>query len=105
MSCIKSVMYSILLNGVPISNIKPSRGLRQGDLLSPYLFLACAMGLQGLLHKAESNDLIKGVSIYRNDPRVSHIFFADDSVLFCYAKESKCQVILDVLSVYEKGLG
>lgn len=65
----------------------------------------CAIGLQGLLHKAESEGLIRGVLICRSGPRVSHLFFADDSVVFCRAKESECQVILDILSVYEKGLG
>ncbi|KAL0009439.1 hypothetical protein SO802_010941 [Lithocarpus litseifolius] len=96
MSCIKSVSYSVLLNGVLGRTIKPSRGLRQGDPLSPYLFLICAMGLQGLLHKAESNGAIRGVSICRNGPRVSHLFFDDDSVLFYRAKESECQVFSEV---------
>ncbi|XP_030973764.1 uncharacterized protein LOC115993913 [Quercus lobata] len=68
MSCVKSISYSVLLNGVLGSTIKPSRGLRQGDPLSPYLFLVCAMGLQGLLHKAEYEGLIRGVSICRNGP-------------------------------------
>ena len=68
MSCVTSVSYSVLLNGEPTGNIKPSRGLHQGDPLSPYLFLICAMGLQGLLHKAESEGHLKGVSICRNGP-------------------------------------
>ena len=90
MSCIKTVSYSVLLNEVPGRTIKPSRGLRQGDLLSPNLFLLYAMGLQGLLHKAEFDGVIRGVSICRNGPRVSHLFFADDNVLFCRAKEAEC---------------
>ena len=105
MSCIKTVSFSAIINGVPIGHIIPSRGLRQGDPLFPYLFLICAMGLQGLIHKAESDGLLRGVSICGNGPRVSHLFFADDSVLFCQAKESDCQVILDILSTYEKGSG
>ena len=47
-----------------------------------------ANGLQGLLRNAETEGTIKGVSICKNGPRVSHLFFANDSVLFCHAKES-----------------
>jgi len=95
MSYLTSVSYAILLNGQPMGDIKPTRGLRQGDHLSPYLFLLCAMG-QGLLKKAEANGDIRGVSICRNGPRVSHLFFADNSVLFCQAKEEECHKILDL---------
>lgn len=105
MSCISSVSYSVLLNVQPVGNIKPSRGLRQCDPLSPYLFLICAMGLQSLLTKAEVEGHIRGVAICRNGPKISHLFFADDSVLFCSAKEAKCQKILDILSIYERGTG
>ena len=45
------------------------------------------------------------MAICRNGPRVSHLFVADDSVLFCRAMEAECQRILDVLAVYERGLG
>ena len=48
---------------------------------------------------------INGVSICRNGPKVSHLFFADDSVLFCRAKEEECQTILDLLAIYERGWG
>lgn len=105
MLCIKLVSYFVLFNGEPVGNIKPSRGLKQGNPLSLYLFLLCAIGLQGMLHKAETDGSIRGVSICRNGPWVSHLFFADDSVLFCRAKESECQVILDILSIYERGSG
>ena len=105
MSCLNSVSYFVLLNGQPIGNIKPSRGLRQGDPLSPYLFLMCAMGLQSLIHKVKVEGLIQGVSICRNGPRVSHLFFVDDSVLFCRAKEEEYQKILDILAIYQRGSG
>ena len=67
------------------------------------MFLLCAIGLQGLLYKAKYDGSIKGVSICKNGPQVSHLFFVDDSVLFCHVKEAKCQVILDILAIYEKG--
>ena len=105
MSCISTMSYSVLLTGQPVGNIKPSRCLRQGDPLSPYLFLMCGMGLQSLLNKAEVEGHIRGVAICRNGPKVSHLFFADDSVLFCSAKEAECQKILDILATYERGSG
>ncbi|XP_075633790.1 uncharacterized protein LOC142606301 [Castanea sativa] len=75
---------------IPVGYIKPERGLHQGDPLSPYLFLMCAMGLQSLLHKVEVEGHIQGVAICRNGQR---------------AKDEECQKILDMLALYEKGLG
>jgi len=54
MNCVTSVIYSIRINDVPHGRITPSRGLRQGDPLSPYLFLLCAKSLSALIHNAAS---------------------------------------------------
>ena len=51
------------------------------------------------------NGEINGVSICRNGPKASHLFFVDDSVLFCWAKEEECQTILVLLATYECGSG
>ncbi|XP_030958481.1 uncharacterized protein LOC115980358 [Quercus lobata] len=58
MECITTVSYSILVNGEPKDVIVPSRGLRQGDPLSPYLFLFCAEGLNALLQNAANEGMI-----------------------------------------------
>jgi hypothetical protein len=80
MECIRTVQYSILLDGVPKGYIIPSRGLRQGDPLSPYLFLLCAEGLSALLKKSSLVGRLKGLQTSRLGPWVSHLFFADDSL-------------------------
>jgi hypothetical protein len=103
--CISSVSYSILINGEPHGNIHPSRGLRQGDPLSPYLFLLCAEGLHSLIKKAESNGDMQGVSLCRGGPKITHLFFADDSLLFTKATTTACEKILSILRQYEEASG
>ena len=83
-SCVQSISYSVLLNGQPVRNIKPSRGLCQADPLSLYLFLLCVMGLQCLLQKAVVNSSIKGVAICRNGPRISLFFLCVQMIVFYF---------------------
>lgn len=72
MQCISSVSYAIRVSGKPSGHIIPSRGLRQGDPFSPYLFLICAEGLSTLIKKAAVDGLLVGVSVCRGGPCLSH---------------------------------
>ena len=103
--CVSTVSYSVIKDGQPHGYFKPNRGLRQGDPLSPYLFLLCAEGLSFLLHKAEQNSTIQGLKISIRSPSINHLLFADDSLLFSKASPSHCSNILNVLQDYEKYSG
>ena len=105
MECVKSVSYSILVNGEPKGHIVPTRGIRQGDPLSPYLFLICSKGLNGLIEHAVENKHIEGVSLCRNGPKISHIFFVDDSLLFCRVRVGDVKKIQEILGKYERASG
>ena len=105
MECITIVSYSILIYGEPSHIIDCSRGLRQGDPLSPYLFLLCIESLHGLFTKAVASSGIRGISICRNGPRLTHLFFVDDSLLFCRASVQECIHIQNLLSTYEEASG
>ena len=105
MECIKSVTYSVLINGEPKGHIIPTRGIRQGDPLSPYLFLLCSEGLTSLIEQAVSERHIEGFSLCKNGPKVSHLFFADDSLLFCRARVEDVIKIQEILEKYEVASG
>jgi len=73
--------------------------------LSTFLFLLCTEGLTGLLNRAAHQGHIKGYSLCRNSPRLTHLLFADDSLLFCRFTIEECHRVLDILDVYGKCLG
>ena len=105
MACITTASYSVLINGEPHGHITPSRGLRQGDPLSPYLFLMCTEGLHGLINKVVTQGDIRRISISRNGPKLTHLLFADDSLIFSRATENECQTLLNILAKYECASG
>ncbi|KAK2659426.1 hypothetical protein Ddye_005959 [Dipteronia dyeriana] len=86
MSCVSSVSFSFLVNGEVCGMVKPSRRLRQGDLLSPYLFLLCVEGLSSLVHRTVSCGELTGVRCGQTGPFILYLFFVDDSLLFACAK-------------------
>ena len=74
------------MNGEPHGDIKPTRGLRQGNPLSPYLFRLMSEGLNSLIQQAGAAGDIRGFSHCCNGPRISHLFFVDNTLLFCRAE-------------------
>ena len=101
MEYVTIVSYSILVNGEPKGLIKPSRGLHQGDPLSPYLFIFCVEGLNALLRQAAATDDIHRFSLCRNGPKLTHLFFADNCLIFCRSTLEECAKIQELLAVYE----
>lgn len=82
MKCVRTVTHKIKVNDKYTETSQPRRGLHQGDPLSPYLFSICVEGLSVLLEDAERRCLIEGVRICHGAPRINHLFFADDSLIF-----------------------
>jgi hypothetical protein len=92
--------FSFIINDEIHGSLKPTRGLRQGDPLSPYLFLICAEGLSRLLYNAETTADIAGFRCSMHGPKITHLLFADDSMVFTKASVRDCQSIKSVLSLY-----
>jgi len=89
--CIELVDYSVIVNNEPVGPIILGRGLRQGDPLSPYLFIMCAEGLSSLIRDAEDRGTISGTRICRGAPAISHLLFVDD-FFFYFSEQMKAKL-------------
>ena len=105
MQCVSSVTYSFLINGSPRGRVKPSRGIRQGDPLSPYIFIMCSEVLSGLCNKAQEEGALKGIRIARGCTRLNHLLFADDTMFFIRASKESTKTLRRVLQRYESASG
>ncbi|XP_074315228.1 uncharacterized protein LOC141651412 [Silene latifolia] len=105
MDCVSSVTFSVLINGGPSRDFRPSRGLRQGDPLSPYLFLLCAEALSNMMRRAVENNTIHGIRVSPTAPAISHLLFADDSIFFVRATVEEAEAVNGILRRYETASG
>ncbi|CAL2258640.1 unnamed protein product [Prunus armeniaca] len=105
MDCITTTTFSVLWKGTPLGHIMPQRGLRQGCPLSPYLFLLCTEGFSCLLHGAERKGDLIGIQVARGAPSVTHLLFANDSILFVKATQEACRSLETLFQTYEEVLG
>lgn len=100
MGCVSSVKYQVLINGTPYGEITPSRGLRQGDPLSPYLFVVCTEVLVQMLKTAERKQQITGLKVARGALAVSHLLYADDSLFYCKGNDEELQQVTQIWERY-----
>ena len=100
MECVCSVKYSVRCNGELLKQFIPTRGLRQGDPLSPYLFLFIANGLVALMNKKIRDGVLTPVKIVRNSPGISNLLFADDSLIFSKATLEQARTMKEVLVTF-----
>ncbi|WMV29386.1 hypothetical protein MTR67_022771, partial [Solanum verrucosum] len=99
-----TVKYSVLINGGPVGFFSPQKGLRQGDPLSPFLFILAMEGLGKMLQKACQLQWIEGFKVGSptgNNVTVSHLLYADDTLLFCGADRSQVIKLNLILHIFE----
>lgn len=100
-SLFESSRVSVLVNGSPTEEFRPSRGLRQGDPLSPLLFNLIGEVLSCMLNSAHGNGLFEGVAIQGSRVKITHLQFADDVILFLKNDTKSVQGIKVTLKIFE----
>ena len=100
MGMVKSVSFAVLFNGEKLDQFKPSRGIQQGDPISPYLFLIAVEGLSCLLKFSSQSSSLVGVKVAPPAPVVNHLLFADDSLLLFKASNEGATTVSNLLTTY-----
>ncbi|CAM8916564.1 unnamed protein product [Rhodiola kirilowii] len=98
---VSGVRYAVCINGRITSTFAPERGLRQGDPLSPYLFIICSEWLSYSLLNLHMERCIEGIQISRNAPYVTHLMFADDCLLLFKVGDKTAEALSTLLRKYE----
>jgi hypothetical protein len=96
---------NVLWNGAKTDHFIPSRDLRQGDPLSPYLFVLCMEKLSLSIQQKVLSGIWKPIQVSKGGPQLSHILFADDIMLFCDASTEQVKVVMDNLEDFCSALG
>ncbi|KAH1072880.1 hypothetical protein J1N35_025208 [Gossypium stocksii] len=100
-----TIQYRVKCNMSLTDCIIPERGLRQGDPLSPYLFLLWMEVFSRMMINAQETKKIKGICASKDGPKINHLFFADDALLFVRNQRSEVEAFTQILENFEKMSG
>jgi hypothetical protein len=108
LNCVSTVIFSILVNGAPTGFFQSSRGIRQGDPLSPLLFVVVMEGLSRMLNESMLQSLLSGFSVGIRDNEalvVNHLLFVDDTLIFYGAQAGHVQNLRCTFLCFEAVIG
>ncbi|XP_026397013.1 uncharacterized protein LOC113291730 [Papaver somniferum] len=94
--CVTSSHLSVLVNGGSTERFKPSKGLRQDDSLSPYVFLVVVEILGKLMNDVVQRGQITGFKVTETGSMISHLQFADDTLIFIDANADEKSTMISV---------
>lgn len=104
--CITTTSFSVLVNNILGDKFSPSRGIRQGGPLSPYIFILCAKILARQLQTAlEDKQSGIGIQACRGAENIPFLTFADDTMIFAKATNNSCGLVKNIISKYYNMLG
>lgn len=95
--CVSTTSFSFLINGSPCGFIKPSRGIRQGDPISPTLFVIFFYLIARLLYRAEKEGFIHGIKVSISSPPIAKLIFVDDLTIFCQVNLHETEAVFHSL--------
>ncbi|PWA80255.1 reverse transcriptase domain, Reverse transcriptase zinc-binding domain protein [Artemisia annua] len=104
-ACLQSSSMSVLVNGSPTAEFNLERGIRQGDPLSPFLFILAAEGLNAMVNEAVDRGVFKGIKVGTDNVVVSHLQYADDTIFFGEWDKDNAKNLMCILNCFEKVSG
>ena len=104
-TCITITNFNVLINRNPTGNINPTRGIRPWDPLSPYLFIICADIFSTLMKHAQTSHLITGIKDAKTAPNITHLLFADDSLIFYQDTTKEARNLSKIFQKYQDTSG